>query len=191
MKTSEIEQLLPGIFQRTLQPGRPLAALLELMESLHAPAEGVLDRLDEAFDPRRAADRFVPMLARWTNLERLFEQRLRGKEVAPHQVMPTGLGRLRELIAGASYLSQWRGTRKGLLLFLEIATGIEGFDIDEHVLDADGLPRAFHLRVSAPAAADPYRDLIREIIESEKPAYVTYELVIEANVMVREEPTDE
>ncbi len=51
MKRTEIEQMLPGIFQRTVQEGTPLFALLEVMEALPAPDEAVLDQLDAFFDP--------------------------------------------------------------------------------------------------------------------------------------------
>ena len=46
MKQEEIERLLPWIFRRTVAPGSPLAAILEVMEVLHAPVEGVLAGLD-------------------------------------------------------------------------------------------------------------------------------------------------
>src|SRR5262249_31919940 len=139
-------------------------------------AENALERFDAVLDPLRTPEPFVPMLARWVDLQRIFERRSQGKDPALHQLMPTGLGRLRALIAAAAFLSQWRGTRKGLLLFLQIATGMSGFEIDEQVMGQDGKPRPFHVRVSAPAAAKPERELIEQIIESERPAHVTYEL---------------
>jgi phage tail-like protein len=175
VNAERIGQLLPGVFQRTLRAGGPLAALLEVMENMHSPAENALEHFDTLLDPWRTPDRFVPMLARWVDLERIIESRLEGNNAALHQLMPTGLGRLRALIASAAYLSRWRGTRKGLLLFLQIATGLADFDIDEQVME-EGKPRPFHLRVTAPEAAEPHRKLIEQIIESERPAHVTYEL---------------
>ena len=178
MKRIEIAQLLPTIFQRTIRQGNPLFALLDVMEGLTEPIEAALERIDAAFDPRRTPHEFVPFLAGWLDLERLFD-------VYPNSALPalpprapitTGLGRLRELTAAASYLSRWRGTAKGLSLFLEIATNIHGFEIDEQVPGLDGQPRPFHLRIRIPEAANPHRALIERIIESEKPAYVTYEL---------------
>ncbi len=44
---------------------------------------------------------------------------------------PGGLGRLRELIQASAELSRWRGTKRGLVQFLELATGLDGFAIDE------------------------------------------------------------
>ena len=178
MKQAEIEQLLPEVFQRTLRPDNPLTALLEVMEALHAPSEAVLERLDAFFDPRRTTDEFVPFLAYWVDLDRLFEEAPGGKWQVSLSRYPitSGFGRLRELIASAAHLSQWRGTEKGLVLFLQTATGIENFDIEESVPGADGQPRPFHIKVRAPAEAAAHRTLIKRIVEMEKPVHVTYEL---------------
>src|SRR5207237_868669 len=159
-----IQLLLPAIFQRVALPGSPLAALLAVMEDLHAPDEAVLASLDSVFDPRRAPDRFVPLLARWLDLDRLLE-RPGGGATSWDTAMTSGLRRLRELLANAAYLSKWRGTDKGLRLFLEVATGARGFDIDEEVAGDDGRPVAFHVRVVAPPEAAPHAALITRIIE--------------------------
>ncbi len=181
MKRNEIERMLPRIFQRTVQEGTPLFALLELMEALPAPDEAVLDQLDAFFDPYRTPDVFVPFLASWVDLERLLVQVPEEfKESAPPP-LPSGIGRLRELVAAATFLAQWRGTAKGLLRFLETATGVQGFSIEEQVLSPDGQLKPFHLRVRAPQETAPYKVMIERIIESEKPAYVTYELQIMEN----------
>jgi len=88
----------------------------------------------------------------------------------------TGLGRLRELAAAGVQLSRWRGTARGLLLFLSTATGRKDFEVEERVAGPNGLPRPFHIRVSAPAELAAHRPMLERIIELEKPAYVTYEL---------------
>jgi phage tail-like protein len=176
MKRTEIERMLPGIFQRTLQPGNPLLALLDVMEALPAPDEAVLDQLDIYFDPYRAPDAFVPFLARWVDLERLFLEVPEEDTEAVPSPLPSGMGRLRELVAAATFLAQWRGTAKGLLRFLETATGVQGFVIEEQVPGPDNRLRPYHMRVQVPPQAEPYRVMIQRIIESEKPAYVTYEL---------------
>jgi phage tail-like protein len=180
MKRTEIERLLPGVFQRTLRPGNPLSAILDVMEGLHAPSEGQLESLDAVFDPRRTPDKFVSFLARWLDLERLFDKPARGQPQTSALPIPTGLGRLRELTAAAAHLSQWRGTAHGLLLFLRTATGHPGFAVEEQVEGVDDKTRPFHIRVRAPGEMFPYRGLIQRIIELEKPAYVTYELLFEA-----------
>ncbi len=175
MKRNEIERLLPTVIRRTIRQDNPSLAILEVMSALHEPSEALLGRLDGIFNPFRTPDAFVPFLARWLDLERIFDE-----PQAPasngRSPITTGIGCLRVLTATASYLSQWRGTKKGLDHFLEIATGTQGFIIEE---TGSGTDIPFHLRVVAPAAVKPHQSLIERIIESEKPAYVTYELVFE------------
>ena len=175
MKQTQIKKLLPWVFQRTAQPGNPLTALLDVMEDMHAPVEETLSHLDSMFDPRRTADAFVPYLAGWVDLGVLVDVS-RGGGPAASTTFPTGMGRLRELIASAAMLSEWRGTKRGLQMFLEIATGAGGFSIDEQVRKPDGTIRPFHLQVTAPKDLVVHRPLLERIIELEKPAYVTYEL---------------
>lgn len=173
MKSARIKRLLPAVYQATADEGTPLAALLAVMEDLHGPAEATMAQIESYFDPYRTPDAFVPYLASWVDLERVLDSPRGGSRVPS---FPAGLGRLRELTASAVTLSQWRGTRKGLLLFLETATGVEGFTIDEEVRGDDGKIVPFHIRVVGPAAASDYKSLVQRIIELEKPAYVSYEL---------------
>ncbi len=186
MKRAEIEQLLPEIFRRTVRPGTPLAALLDVMEELHEPSEEVLHELDRHFDAARCADSMVPYLALWVDLDWLLSR----AEDEPHsegRPFPAGMGRLRLLIERAFRLSQWRGTRRGLQLFLETATGLAGFQIQEQPPDSIGRPRPFHLRIVAPAEAKPLSLLIERIVEQERPAFVTYELEFAAPAANSEE----
>jgi phage tail-like protein len=180
MKRAEIERLLPSIIQRTSHPGGVLYALLEAMEALHAPVEDILEHLDEYFDPRLAPEAFVPYLAGWVDLERVLVERPAGAATVVPPPFAGGVGRLRELVAQAAYLSKWRGTARGLLGFLAAATGLEDLAVEEQVAGPDGRPRPFHIRVRAPVEGEPMRALITRIVEQEKPAYVTYELVFEA-----------
>lgn len=176
MKQNEIKHLLPGIIQRSAVEGNPLSGILAVMETLHAPAEEKLLALDANFDPRRAPESFVPFLARWVDLDRIGEKPRTARAEVRSTSLPAGVGRLRELIAMAAFLSRWRGTAKGLLQFLETATGARGFEIDERVPGPDGSPRPFHFRLRVPVEALAVRKLIERIVESEKPAYVTCEI---------------
>lgn len=194
MKQEQIKNFLPAVFQRTVHPQNPLAALLDVMENLHAPAEQVLENVDRFFDPRRAPEGFVPFLAHWVNLDRIF---LATGQIDLHSPLMPKIGYLRELVASATYLAQWRGTKKGLLLFLQTATGVRDFEIDERVRETgdeaftrragflessrqmeetEGRIRPFHLKIRAPEQSRVQEDLIRRIIESEKPVHMTYEL---------------
>lgn len=178
MKREEIENLLPRQFQRTLRPGSPLNALLEVMELLHAPAESVLEQLETYFNAYTTPDIFVPYLACWVDLDRFYPFYSAHPEDLQRSVDPisSGTGQLRELTMAASYLSQWRGTAKGLKLFLETATGINGFELTENPDDGNGRPRPFYILITAPSEAKKHIVLIERIVEQEKPAYVSYEL---------------
>lgn len=175
MKSSDIARLLPWVFQRTLSPGGPLDAMLASMEGLQAPADEALATLDRYFDPRRAPDGFVPFLARWLALDWVL---VRPAEhyFAPggtEEPMLSGVGRLRELVAAATFLAQRRGTATGIVRFLELATGVTGFSVNEHVPG-----RPFSVAFTMPKAAEPYETMVRTIIDWEKPAHLEYDLQV-------------
>jgi phage tail-like protein len=180
MKSNEIAHLLPGIFQQTLKPGNPLTALLEAMDGLSAVPEETLEHLELFFNPYRTPDRFVPFLADWVDLEWLLVQSPSERIQTGVAPLPSGLGRLRELIAISTRLAQMRGTVRGLIQFLETATGIPGFYIEENASCKDGKPRLFHLCIRAPQASQPYQVMIERIVEFEKPVYMTYEIIFQS-----------
>jgi len=183
MQRAEIERLLPQVFQRTLRLGSPLQAILEVIVDLQAPAEKILARLPEYFNPYWTDERYLTMLAYWVNLDPIFTPRPAAAPEPDWSPRPLSMppGRLRELIASAAHLSSWRGTAHGLVRFLEIATGARGFRLEEAVAGKDGLPLPFHVRVVAPESATAQRELIERIVKLEKPAYVTWELVFEGS----------
>jgi phage tail-like protein len=158
MKRERIAELLPTVFQRALPHSPPLAAVLGVMEAMHAPSEDALAHFGDALNPRTAPDRFVPFLASWTGLDYVSDGET-----------PIDLSRLRELIAMSNMLAKWRGTATGLILFVQIATGLRGFTVEE--------PRPFHFVLHAPLGALPYQALIERIVVNEKPAYVTSDIV--------------
>ena len=169
MRHQAIERLLPAAFQRAATPGSPLRALLEVMEELHAPDEAILDSVDELFRPYRTPDAFVPYLAGWLALDHLLPAPGRS---APGGQLPMPVGRLRDLVAHGAELAQWRGTPTGLRRTLEIATGVTGFGIDE----PPGRP--FHVVVRVPPAAADQMALVRRVVDTEKPAATTAEVVL-------------
>lgn len=179
MKRSEIERLLPGIFQRTsvydakTLKGSPLYALLEVMAGLHEPDERVLAALSTYFNPLQADADFIPYLASWVDLMKLLESPSTGEWSGQ---LPIDAGRLRLLVEGAPLLSQRRGTAEALLFYLQTATGLSGFTIDERVNGSDDRPLPFHIRVIAPKEAATFRDVIERIVHLEKPVYVTAEI---------------
>ena len=178
MKRTQIEQLLPEVYQRAAASEPLLGVLLQLMEDLHARAEDRLDHLEEIFDPRRTDDRFVPYLASWLDLTHVFPSVVRSNGRRSSEVDSIPLPRLRELTAGFARLSRWRGSRRGLLQFLTLATGSTDFRIQENVTKA-GHQRAFHFVVVAPDELRPQRELLEAIISAAKPAFATSELAFE------------
>ena len=181
MNRAEIARLLPEVFRRTLHAGSPADAFLGAMEQMHAPAEAALERLEETFNPYRAPDRFLYMLASWVDITRFMREAPPSvpEGVEDQDLLSTGNGRLREAIAAAIELSQWRGTARGLQRFLELVTGIPGYSIIEHVPSAGNGARPFHIRVVAPPQASAHESLFRRVVDQEKPAYVTFDLVFE------------
>ncbi|SEN40974.1 phage tail protein [Nitrosomonas marina] len=176
MKHQEFKQLLPEIFQRTDQPGSPLYGLLQAVEGLSEPAELILQQLPVYFDPYATPDNFLPFLASWVDLDRFFTSTPSSAATDKELLRQLDSGRLRELIVAATRLSKLRGTAAGLQLFLETATGIQGFIIDENVLQENNDVIPFHIKISAPKAAQKYQVMIERIIEQEKPVYVTHYL---------------
>jgi phage tail-like protein len=172
MTRDEILRLLPAVVARTAAPGTITDGLVAVMAELMRPDDAILDRFDAVLDPRRAPERFVPFLARWVDLARLLP-------TSGNRAAVADLARMRELIAHAHDLARWRGTRTGLLRFLALATGADGFAVNERV-DAAGRPREHHICVRHPPGCAGQRPLMEAVIELAKPAHITYELVAAA-----------
>ncbi|MGQ0616419.1 MAG: phage tail protein [Acidimicrobiia bacterium] len=167
MQRSAIERLLPAAYQRAAVDGTVLAAVLDVMEALHAPDEALLGAVEEVFDPYRAPEPFVAFLAAWVDLDGVLTP------AGPSGAFAAGTGQLRNLLAEAATLAQWRGTAAGLRWFLETATGHRGFTV------AGPAGRPFHVEVTVPAAAAGYQGLVRRIVEREKPAYTTCTITVD------------
>jgi phage tail-like protein len=176
VRQAQILDRLPDVFKEGATPDNPLFALVAVMEELHARDEDILTGFGTYLDPRRTTDPFVPYLAGWVDLDWLVSPTPDELEGGGAAIPSTGLGHLRELVARAAQLARWRGTSRGLRSFIETATGLHGFTIDEAALDDQKRPIPFHIVVNGPAEAAPFQPLIDRIVRSEKPAYVTYEL---------------
>lgn len=178
MDSQHIARLLPGVFQRTLpstlpEAQSPLAALLTVMAALHEPPEAALSALERYFDAYTAPDAWVYYLASWLDLDPLYVE----SSLRTDYAYAPGVGRLRVLLLAALHLANRRGTYRGLRQFLQVALGFEEFDVRE----ANHLP--FHIQVYYPRAAAVYLPLMHRIVQMEKPAYVTYELIERADAL--------
>jgi phage tail-like protein len=148
-------QYLPSFFARD----GLLDRFLLIFESILAPVEQIVDHIPLLIDARTMPTDFLPWVASWLDL-------------TLNENWPES--RRRDLIRAASDLYRWRGTRSGLSRYLEIYAGVTP-DIDDH-LDA---PHTFRVTLRVPDDMPVDETLVREIIESEKPAHTAYELVIE------------
>lgn len=166
MKAEQIKRLLPDIYQAVAGTAGPLDGFLAAQEHLHAPSEAAIETFSDKLDPRKAPPKFVYLLAHWMDLGYLLD----GPAKSPHFL--GGVGRLRELILFAAALGKRRGSAEAIVRILETATGFEGFEI---IADP---ARAYHVTIVAPAGADSFRSVITRIIEAEKPAFTTYELIV-------------
>jgi phage tail-like protein len=175
MDADAIARMLPFVFQDDFddpaKQGRsPLVALLGVMQDMHTPVESVLASIDAPFAPYRAPDPFVAYLTMWVDLAWLILPSADGVRIP----VPGGVGRLRDLVAAASELSAARGTAGGLARFLEVATATKP------VLVENDPGRSFNVRVTMPASAQSLEALVRKIIDNQKPAHVSYDLVYAA-----------
>jgi phage tail-like protein len=171
--------LLPEIFRVTAGSTGPLAALVAAGSDMHAPIRSVLDRMDELVDPFRCPDALVPFLAWWVDLGWLT---LPDSDSTPKPSLRGGNSRLRDLIASSADLSARRGTTAGVIRFLQLATGVPGFTVEN-------VPGAFHFRVHVPDAGADQLDMISRIVRQLKPAHVTAEIVLESTGLAATGPS--
>jgi phage tail-like protein len=180
VKQEAILERLPDVFkQAATGEGNPLAALLGVMEDLHDEDEVILATFGRYVDARRTTDEFVPYLAAWVDYAWLLLDPPDNPYADVQRPFPGGLGRLRELVASAALESKWRGTSAGLIRMLERATGVQGYLIEETVLDEAKQPLPFRIRVIVPRQAERFLDLVRRIVEHEKPAHVIATVALE------------
>jgi phage tail-like protein len=180
VKREAIVERLPDVFkQAATGEGNPLAAVLGVMEQLHERDEAILAGFGRYIDPRRTTDDFVPYLAAWVDYAWLLLDPPDNPYADVQRPFPGGFGRLRELVASAASESKWRGTSAGLVRMLERATGVQGYRVEETVLDESKQPLPFRVRVVVPRHAEHYLDLVRRIVEHEKPVHVIATVAVE------------
>ena len=168
MAEPDVLDLLPEVIRSTARPGTPLAALGAAAGDMHGPVAAVLDRLDSVVDPFRAPGGFVRYLAGWVDLGWVA---VADDEAGAHDGAAMTVHRLRDVIGASAELSARRGTPAGLARFLHLATGVEGFEVED-------VPGAFHVRVRAPERAVDQLELVRLLVTALRPAHVTSEVVL-------------
>ena len=172
MDRQRILRYLPENYQLAAVDERSvMGAMLAIMEAMHAPVDRVLRSIDSYFDPFRAPDAFVLMQASWLGLDRYFDWS-GGVPGAGDARYPAGTDQLRLLIAEFPQLVRSRGTHRSLTRFLEVATGVRGFVVQDGKNDDE----AFHVLVECPAAAKPLENLVERIVAGERPAHATWQV---------------
>lgn len=176
---------LPEIYREVDFIGR----LLHLFERAFEPDVGILEAMWAYLDPAIAPETMLPFLSHWV-----------GWQLAPN----LSLARQRSLVKRAIELHRWRGTRRGLRLYIHLYTGLPldaGVPADRAAIAIEedlenrfqfgrvrlgrdavlGGQRHFHFRVilRPPPALEIDEPLVREIIEQVKPAPCTYDLIVE------------
>ena len=178
MRCDEVADLLPEVLRREVAAGdaSPIAVLVAAMAELQGSVEASRSSITQVVDAYACSDRFVPMLASWVQLDRIFD-REHALACDPREHRSScDLARARELIAQAASCAKLRGTATGLRRMLVLATGCQAVMVDEVVPGPDGEPLPFHIRVRLPADQARHRGLVERIVCSEKPAYTTHEV---------------
>jgi phage tail-like protein len=146
------------------------------------PLQETLDRLADLFGPESAPPLHVLWLATWV--------------CAPMDQNWSEMKR-RQLIRVAVDLFRWRGTKRGLARYLKIYTDVDPVIDDqptpgmvlsdytflgtEDTILGDIEPHTFSVTIATDALSDVNEDIVREIIDFEKPAHTAYTLRIVRN----------
>ncbi len=151
--------------------------LLLIFESVLVPLERVVDMLPLYTEPELIPEEFLPWLAHWVAL-------------SLDSAWP--VERQRALVAAAVEIYRWRGTKRGLKLHIVTYTGIapiiqeaqggfvlgreSGLGWTTQLTATPRNPLLFIVTVPVhnPRAIDP--DVLRAIIEEDKPAHAVYRL---------------
>ena len=168
-------QYLPAFYREDDLTGR----FLHIFEDIVKPIEGIVDNLAFYFDPGTAPQSFLPWLAFWVGL--VLDER-----------WPEA--RRRQLIKSVVELYRWRGTKRGLSEYLRIYTGVvpqitepvtgpkakldPGTRLGVSAYLGGGELFTFTVTIAPQDLAEVDIDIVRAIIESQKPAHTTYTLKV-------------
>ncbi|MEX0271143.1 phage tail protein [Leptolyngbyaceae cyanobacterium UHCC 1019] len=178
-------EFLPAVYQEVDFIGR----LLKVFEQSFEPAVNTWQTLWAYLDPLTAPESLLPFLAQWVGWQ---------NEVT------WSVEQQRSLIRRAMEIYRWRGTKRGLQLYLHLYTGLPQHDPTRSpeqqpiqivssiqnglVLGKSdfgpnailGGGRPFHFNVTLRPNQGQFLDelLVRSIIDQEKPAVCTYDLAI-------------
>jgi phage tail-like protein len=149
---SRYMQYLPGIYHTDF-----MARFLAIFEAVLTPIEWNVDNFDLYLNPSTTPPDFLPWLAGWFSVT--FDSTWSGEQQ-------------RLLLAEAHKIFARRGTRWALTRVLEIYTGAE-----PEIIDQAEKEDPFTFTVKLPVTDAEYqRDLIEQIVDTNKPAHTNYKL---------------
>ena len=170
LRPSEYMQYLPSLYWKDMFLGR----FLRIFEDVLSPVQNMVTGLPDQFDPSIAAPDMVNLLSEWVGTE------------GPAGIDPIAW---RRLVKNGMLLHRYRGTKKGMRMAIEIATGHRPFITEFSqgmVLGQDaslghntslqtGIPLTFHVAFTC---RENEIDLLilRDTIQRYKPAHVVYTL---------------
>ena len=198
--------------------GRFLLAFERLLSGLQGEPddmpkslEGILDRVQDYFDPNLTPPQFIDWLASWVALELRQEEDWLQADFGettqtPNQVIPFDVAgardtRNRSLIKNIANLYRIRGTRAGLEQFIAIYAGSANVSIREFtdpmqvgVTSVVGdttivgeRPYYFQITITIPEPSAQllveYVRAVRAILDREKPAHTYYDLFVDVPTM--------
>lgn len=147
------------------------ARFLHIFEDILQPIETMVDTMHFRFDPAMTDASFLPWLYTWIGI--IVDERW------PEE-------RRRQLLTSAVELYRWRGTKIGLQEYLRIYTGVvpqiiepSGTGKTQTVHASIGLHQ-FIVEIEGTARDTVDKDIVKAIIESQKPAHTTY--ILKMNV---------
>lgn len=164
---SPLVATLPEVFRVAVDASPPLAALVAAADGMQAPVTAILDTLDRIVDPARTPEQLIAYLSSWVDLDWLT---VPDAQIVSRPALAGGSAPLRDLILESADLAARRGTPAGLVRFLELATGVRGYRVED-------VPGQFHVLVHLPAAAVSQEATVTRIVRALKPAHVTAEVV--------------
>ena len=158
IEASRLVAYLPSIYRRDEFIGR----FLRIFEDVFTPLESNVGTLSSYFNPLLTTPECLPWIAGWL-------------DVALDDRIP--LARQRQMVSRASELYRRRGTWQALAVALDVALGLN-VKIDEK-------PGSFSVTFDAD---DVDRDLVSRIVETQRPAHVSYEIRVAAKSGPKDEP---
>lgn len=138
---------------------------MRIFEDIFRPLEMMIDKMYCRFDPAMTDSSFLPWLSTWVGI---------------HMDERWPEDRRRQLLASAVELYRWRGTKLGMMEYLRIYTGVVP-QITEPAAKGRGKaqasplgPHQFMVEIEGVPPGSVDVNIVRSIIESQKPAHTTY-----------------